>query len=126
MPLFSQFYQRNVHNGHRTWNVEPSTSTIPPSPRERRKLAREKRKREGEGRGEREGGEEKGEERGREGRGERKREGEKKRGREREREGMCRCTHILIEERRERGWLSMRGVVAPPPPSNDQAELLLG
>lgn len=77
---------------------------------------------------------------GREGRGRGERRGERKRGkrreetrgreeareREREREGMCRCTHILIEERRERGWLSMRGVVAPPPPSNDQAELLLG
>lgn len=97
MPLFSEFYQRNVHNGRRTWNVEPSTSTIPPSPRERRKLAREKRQREGE-----EGG------------------------RRREREGMCRYIHILIEKRRERGWLSMRGVVAPPPPSNDQAETTFG
>lgn len=97
MPLFSEFYQRNVHNGRRTWNVEPSTSTIPPSPRERRKLAREKRQREGE-----EGG------------------------RRREIEGMCRYIHILIEKRRERGWLSMRGVVAPPPPSNDQAETTFG
>lgn len=99
MPLFSEFYQRNVHNGRRTWNVEPSTSTIPPSPRERRKLAREKRQRGGRGR---------------------------ERGRRREREGMCRYIHILIEKRRERGWLSMRGVVAPPPPSNDQAETTFG
>lgn len=56
VPLFfPQFYQRNVHNGRRTWNVEPSTGTIPPSPRERRKLAREKNERErrrGEGEGE--------------------------------------------------------------------------
>lgn len=48
------------------------------------------------------------------------------RGRRREREGMCRYIHILIEKRRERGWLSMRGVVAPPPPSNDQAETTFG
>lgn len=47
-------------------------------------------------------------------------------GRRREREGMCRYIHILIEKRRERGWLSMRGVVAPPPPSNDQAETTFG
>lgn len=35
-------------------------------------------------------------------------------------------TRILTAERRERGWLSMRGVVAPPPPSNDQAETTFG
>lgn len=50
----------------------------------------------------------------------------RERGRRREREGMCRYIHILIEKRRERGWLSMRGVVAPPPPSNDQAETTFG
>lgn len=117
----SNFYRIDIYNGRCSWNVvdaEPSTSTIPPSSRERRLAGRW---REGGGGADGGGGEEaRGPDTGNE------RDEERKRNRGKERKMCVGYTHILMAERRERGWLSMRGVVAPPPPSSDQAETTFG